>query len=53
MRMTDALSRESNLQIVRALRTLTEAPLSPSRIARALAEAPTNPLLAPLQIPMK
>ncbi|CAM9495053.1 unnamed protein product [Pylaiella littoralis] len=53
VRMTDALSREANLQIIQALRTLTEAPLSPARIARALAEAPMNPLLAPLQIPIK
>ncbi|CBN74481.1 protein kinase:ABC1 family [Ectocarpus siliculosus] len=53
VRMTDALSREANLQIIQALRTLTEAPLSPARIARALAEAPMNPLLAPLQIPVK
>ncbi|CAN0493316.1 unnamed protein product, partial [Laminaria digitata] len=53
VRMTDALSREANLQIIEALRTLTEAPLSPARIAKALAEAPLNPLLAPLQVPAK
>lgn len=53
VRMTDALSREANLQIIEALRTLTEAPLSPARIAKALAEAPLNPLLAPLQAPAK
>lgn len=53
VRMTDALSREANLQIIKALKTLTQAPLSPARIARALAEAPMNPLLAPLQLPIK
>lgn len=53
VRMTDALSREANLQIIQALKTLTEAPLSPARITRALAEAPMNPLLAPLQLPIK
>lgn len=53
VRMTDALSREANLQIIQALRTLTDAPLSPARIGRALAEAPLNPLLAPLQVPAK
>lgn len=53
VRMTDALSREANLQIIEALRTLTEAPLSPARIAKALAEAPLNPLLAPLQVTAK
>lgn len=53
VRMTDAFSRESNLQIVRALQTLTEVPLSPARIAKVLAEARLNPLLAPLQVPFK
>ncbi|CAN0085410.1 unnamed protein product, partial [Discosporangium mesarthrocarpum] len=53
VRMTDAFSREVNLQVIGALRDLSQAPLSPGRLTKALAEAPLNPFLAPLQIPVK
>ncbi|KAG5187551.1 protein kinase:ABC1 family [Tribonema minus] len=50
VRMTDALGRETNLQLLRALRGAADAPLSPLGALRAAAAAPLNPFAAPLQL---
>jgi hypothetical protein len=47
--MTDALTRETNLEIVKRLRSASTG-FTPLAAVRALAELPFNPLLAPLQL---
>jgi hypothetical protein len=49
VRMTDALTRETNLEIVKRLRSASTG-FTPLAAVRALAELPFNPLLAPLQL---
>jgi len=50
VRMTDAFGRETNLQILSALRSISSAPLSPVTVLRAISSAPMNPLTAPIQL---
>jgi hypothetical protein len=47
--MTDALTRETNLEIVRRLRSASSG-FTPLAAVRAIAELPFSPLLAPLQL---
>jgi hypothetical protein len=49
VRMTDALTRETNREIVKRLRSASTG-FTPLAAVRALAELPFNPLLAPLQL---
>lgn len=51
--LTDALARETNHEATQSLKTLIQAPLSPVRIVKALAENPLDPLLAPFQVTAK